>query len=196
MLLIFLDTETTGLNPEKHRTLEIAYRIFDSVTGKDLVRYEALISQPREIWAAADPSSIKIHGFTWENTLGYKTEKVVASEIANDLNHAGLVEKSGVFICQNPSFDRAFFSQLLNVDLQGQYHWPYHWLDLASMYWATRLLKDKTSVREMKESGLSKNNIAAHLGLPQEGLPHRAMNGVNHLIACYKALFGSHANLS
>lgn len=191
MLLIFLDTETTGLNPEKHRIVEIAFKVIDSISLKPIVSYEAIVAQPRAVFASADPTSLKVNGFTWEKLLKGKAEEVVAAEIANDLNHTHLREKSGVFICQNPSFDRAFFSQLLNVDMQENFGWPYHWLDLASMYFAMRLREDKNSVKKLQEKELSKNRIAEYLGLPKESDPHGAMNGVNHLIACYEALFGA-----
>ena len=190
MLLIFLDTETTGLDPEKHRTLEIAFKAIEMISGKTLISYESIVSQPAEIWAKADPESLQINGFTWEKTLGGKPEKTVAAEIINDLNHLGIAEKEASFICQNPSFDRAFFIQLIGVELQENYGWPYHWLDLASMYWAARILKDREIVGRLKESDLSKNKIAKQYGLPPEALPHRAINGVNHLISCYEAIFG------
>jgi oligoribonuclease len=190
MLLIFLDSEMTGLNPEKHRLLEIAYVVMDSITGRHLLTYEAIISQPSEVWAEANPESLKINGFTWEKTLSGKSERAVAAEIANDLNHLQLDKRGGVFICQNPSMDRLFFCQLLSVDLQGEYGWPYHWLDLASMFWAVRLMENKKSASEIKEEGLSKNKIARFYGLPPEKSPHSALGGVDHLIACYEAMFG------
>ncbi|MFC2049440.1 exonuclease domain-containing protein [Chlamydiota bacterium] len=194
MYLIFLDTETTGLNPEKHRIVEIAYKVVDSVSRHIVVGYEATIAQPLEVWAAADPESLKITGFTWEQTLHGKTEQMVASEIANDLHRLELGQKEGVFICQNPSFDRAFFLQLINADVQEHLGWPYHWLDLASMYWAVCLTSNGPQLT--KESDLSKNSIAAHYGIPAEGHPHRAMNGVKHLITCYEAIFGKFAEVA
>jgi oligoribonuclease len=190
MYLIFLDTETTGLNPDKHRLLEIAYKVFDSMTEKVVVSYESIVAQTAEVWAAADRASLEITGFDWEDTLHGKTEKVVASEIINDLNRLELGKKGGVFICQNPSFDRAFFLQLINAELQDHFGWPYHWLDLASMYWAAHLLKERSKVAQFKESDITKDEIAKYYGLKPEGHPHRAMNGVNHLIACYEAIFG------
>src|SRR5690606_41210059 len=51
MLLIFLDTETTGLDPDKHRTLEIAYKVIDAQTDLPIVSYQTIVSQPLEIWA-------------------------------------------------------------------------------------------------------------------------------------------------
>jgi len=189
MLLIFLDTETTGLDPDKHRTLEIAYKVLDSRSDLAVISYEATVSQPAEVWAEADPESLEVNGFTWEQTLSGKSEKVVASEILNDLNRLELGQKEGVFICQNPSFDRAFFNQMINVDLQRHNGWPYHWLDLASMYWGVQLSQNKDFPKQLEESELSKNKIAKRYDLAEEESPHRAMNGVDHLIACYKAIF-------
>lgn len=193
MYLIFLDTETTGLNPEKHRILEIAYKVLDTATDRVLIGYEEVIAQPAEVWAAADPQSLKVNGFDWETILGGKSEKFIASQITQDFNHLELSKRGGVFVCQNPSFDRAFFTQLINVDLQEHYGWPYHWLDLASMYWATCVREDQKKASLMKEKELSKNAIARHFGLPEEERPHRAMNGVRHLMACYQALFSEPA---
>lgn len=190
MYLIFLDTETTGLNPEKHRTIEIAYKIFDSMTGRAIISYESIISQSMEIWANADPSSLGINQFTWEEVLKGKSERAVAAEISNDFNHLGLKNQGGLFICQNPSFDRSFFLQLIDADLQRHFGWPYHWLDLASMFWATQLKTNRDFPKTIQEKDLSKNSIAAFYNLAPEQEPHRAMNGVNHLIDCYEAIFG------
>lgn len=190
MLLIFLDTETNGVNPQLHRILEIAFVVVDSITGRHLLSYETLIAQPREVFASSDSESLAFTGITFEMTLGGKSEIVTTSEIITELNRIGLADQSGVFICQNPSFDRAFFSQLVDVDIQTKYGWPYHWLDLASMYLAARLIRDRTTLQTLREQGLSKDKIAAHYGLPPESKPHRAKNGVTHLMACYEAIFG------
>ena len=190
MLLVFLDTETSGLNPEKHRILEIAFKILDSVTGNLMGKYQSIVSQPREVWKKADPESLEVNEFTWEEVSSGMPESTVADEITSLLNKVGLGEKGGVLVCQNPAFDRAFSCGLIDADLQSRYGWPYHWLDLASMFWAIRLVQDKKSIKEIKEEGLSKNKIARHYGLPSEADPHRAMNGVDHLIACYEAIFG------
>ena len=49
-----------------------------------------------------------------------------------------------VFICQNPYFDRAFFAQLIDPDTQEKNLWPYHWLDLASMFWVEAIRRRKS----------------------------------------------------
>lgn len=190
MLLVFLDTETTGLNPQRHRIIEIAFDVVDTASGRHVLNYSSIIAQPKEIFSESDPDSLKINGFTYEMTLKGKPETVVTNDIINELNRAGISDKSGAFICQNPSFDRAFFCQLIDVDIQEKYHWPYHWLDLASMFLAIRQIKDRSTLKTLKEKGLSKDKIAAFYGIPPESRPHRATNGVSHLIACYEAMFG------
>lgn len=190
MLMIFLDSEMTGLNPEKHRLLEIAYIVIDSTTGSRILSYESIVKQTEEVWANADLESLKVCGFSWEKVLKGKSESLVASEITRDWTQMGLSDKTGVFVCQNPSQDRMFFNQLISSDLHQKYGWPYHWLDLASMYFAVLQLEDKKTVRDLKESGLSKNKIASHYGIPPEKKPHGALAGVEHLLACYEAMFG------
>lgn len=190
MLIIFLDTETTGLNPEKHRAIEIAFKIVDTQNNKVLSSYSTLISQPVEIWAEADPQSLQFNQLSYETNLKGKSEKVVASDIMNDFHRADLRDKSGVFLCQNPSFDRVFFNQIISVEMQENLHWPYHWLDLASTFLAYRILKDREALRKLREENLSKDQIAKYLNLSSEEKPHRAMRGVDHLMRCFEALLG------
>lgn len=183
MLLIFLDSETTGLDSTKHRVVEIAYKIYDTAKKRIVVSNSCIINQPAAVLAEADPKSLKVNGFTEELILTGKSERAVAAEIIHDFNRAGVHQGQALFVCQNPSFDRAFFNQLVSVEMQSEFKWPYHWLDLASMYW----MHKKGELPD--EQSLSKNAIAKKLGLPKEAEPHRAMNGVIHLMQCYSSLF-------
>ena len=170
MIGVFLDTETNGLNSQVHKILEIAFKIVDLITGEEKGNFQTVIAQPIEIWEKSDQESLRINGFTWDEVVrGTKA----------------------VFICQNPSFDRVFFSQLIDPDTQELLSWPYHWLDLASMHWALSMEKAKQGNGPFPwETGLSKDLIASHYKLPGESKPHRAMNGVNHLLVCYEAVVG------
>lgn len=185
MLLIFLDTETTGLDPLAHRMIEIAFQIIDSSTNKTLITYETIVQQPQEVIDNADPQSLMVNGFDQELILQGKPEPTVAEEIRQIFDSVQLSKKGGVFICQNPSFDRPFFGQLISVKEAQEKKWPYHWLDLASMYWTTHF----TEISQ--ESEISKNSIANALGIEKEKEPHRAINGVTHLLACYQKLHQS-----
>src|SRR5437764_15263021 len=121
MLLVFLDTETTGIDPTKHRIIDISLKVVNPETFTTLSSYNSLISQPPEIWDRADPQSIQFVGMTFEELKMGKPEEVVAQEIATILNGCRLKQHSGAFLCQNPSFDRAFFSQLISVQQQSSF---------------------------------------------------------------------------
>lgn len=186
MLGIFLDSETNGLNPKKHHIIELAYKIIDVESGEIKECYEAVLSHSLEEWKKSDPSSIHITGFTWEEIKKGKKKEEVKEEVIASFKRNKIKRGKAVFICQNPSFDRAFFSEILDPDLQEELNLPYHWLDLASMYWVKCLEK----LSPPREHGLSKNEIAKAYRLKQEKMPHRAMNGVKHLVLCYEAVVG------
>lgn len=186
MLAIFLDSETNGLNVRKHHIIELAYKVVDVETGEVIESFETLLQIPFEEWKKSDPASLEVNGFKWDDVKGGKKPQQVAEEIKLSFKRCGIERGQAVFICQNPSFDRAFFSQLIDADLQEQLNWPYHWLDLASMYWGKCISEGKNPW----DSGVSKNKIAESLGLPPETDPHKAMNGVDHLLLCYEAIVG------
>lgn len=191
MQAIFLDTETTGLDPLSHRLLEVAFKIVDIPSGFEKLTYQAIVKQPLEVWERRDPKSVEVNGFSWEKVQLGKEEAIVRQEIIQIFTDLQIDRNSSIYICQNPAFDRNFFSQLIDVYTQEQNHWPYHWLDFASMYWALQI----KGYREIGESfpqtmSLSKNAIAQHFGLPTEPNPHSALNGVDHLLLCYRKVVG------
>ncbi|NGX34778.1 MAG: hypothetical protein K1060chlam1_01134 [Candidatus Anoxychlamydiales bacterium] len=191
MQAIFLDTETNGLDPYKHKILEIAYKIIDLYSGEEKDSYQTIINQPESIWEKSNLKSLEINGFTFEELKKGKQEKDASFEIIESFEKNTIQNDNSVYICQNPSFDRAFFFQLIDSDKQNVLGWPYHWLDLASMYWALTLKKTSQNQSPFPwETGFSKDLIASEYTLPEEEKPHRAMNGVNHLILCYKNIVG------
>lgn len=191
MQAIFLDTETTGLDPLSHRLLEIAFKVVDIPSGYEKLTYQAIVKQPLEVWERRDPTSVEINGFTWEKVQLGKEEAVVRQEIIQIFTDLQITKGSTIYICQNPAFDRNFFAQLIDLYIQEQKHWPYHWLDFASMYWALQV-KAYREIREPlpQEMSLSKNSIAQRYQLPTESCPHSALNGVDHLLLCYRTVVG------
>ncbi len=184
VLGIFLDTETNGLNHRKHKILELAFKVIDVCTGTLVDQFESVVFQSPKDWKSADPSSLQVTGFTYEEIcLKGRPKKEIVANILTRFKNLGIKRGQAVFICQNPSFDRAFFAQLIDPDLQEKLGWPYHWLDLASMHWSK-------NTELAWEKGVSKDKIALSCGLPPEDKPHRAMNGVNHLLMCYEAIIG------
>ncbi|MEN9654309.1 MAG: hypothetical protein RL235_421 [Chlamydiota bacterium] len=191
VLGVFLDSETNGLNSQIHRILEIAFQIVDLSTGEIKDSFHATINQPIEAWGRSDQESLRINGFTWDEVSQGQTPRAVSQQIIDRFTKWNIRRKKAVFICQNPSFDRVFFSQLIDADTQELLMWPYHWLDLASMYWALAMQSAKADKGPLPwDTGFSKDLIAAFYSLPTEERPHRAMNGVKHLLLCYDAVVG------
>ena len=186
MLGIFIDIETTGLDPSRHRILEIAIKAYDLVGGEQRGAYGMIVKQPPSVWEGSDSASLRVNGFTQEMCLQGKSEETVREEIIETFKILDTKRGNAVFIGQNSSFDRGFFSQLVSVYEQEKLQWPYHWLDLASMHWALETIGADSA--QPAAIQLSKNQIAQSFKLPPEDRPHRAMNGVNHLILCYNAV--------
>ncbi len=191
MLGIFLDSETNGLNFRKHRVIEIAYQIIDVLTGDLKDSFDSVISISEEDWKKSDLDSLRINGFTWDKVQNGAPLATVSEQILQSFTKNKIKRGEAVYICQNPSFDRVFFSQIIDPDLQEKLLWPYHWLDLASMHWVEAMRKGALGTGKYPwQTGYSKDKIALAYDLPPEEQPHRAMNGVNHLLLCYKAVVG------
>jgi len=188
MLGIFIDIETTGLDPFRHRVLEVAIKVVDLNHGTVEGTFETVVRQPYRVWRRRDPVSLKVNGFSWKMMRRGIPEKAAREAILSFFERCGIKRGQAVFIAQNSSFDRSFFAQLVEINTQEKLKWPYHWLDLASMYWALH----GGDIRGAADLSLSKNGIAKRYGLPPEETPHRALGGVNHLIACFQALMHEH----
>ncbi len=193
MFGIFLDIETNGLNTKKHKIIEIAYKIVNILTGQIIESFETIIYQPFESWEQSSPQSLTVNGFSWNEVKTGMATETAADTIKDSFKRWHIKRGKAVFICQNPSFDRGFFNQLIDVDVQEELNWPYHWLDLASMYWMHSIAKGEYYPWE---TGISKNQIAKVFHLPPEQMPHKAMNGVKHLLLCYHTIIGFPKELS
>lgn len=191
MQAIYLDIESTGLDPIKHRTIDIAFKVIDVTSQEEIVTYSSIVKVTPEAWARRDPTSIEINGYTWDEVSLGKDVSIVSYEIIELFTQLKIERGKAVFICQNPAFDRGFFNQIVDVYTQERLMWPYHWLDLASMYWGLIVQKCvRDSIPFPAQISLSKNEIAKVYNLPPENSPHRAIKGVEHLIQCYEAVLG------
>lgn len=195
MLAIFLDIEATGLDSFRHSPIDIALKVIDTTSGIEKGSYQSVLLQTPEVWEKRDLYSMEINGYLWEDLLLGKSPAQVKEEILSLFQSLNITRGKAVFICQNPSFDRGFFSHIIDVYTQEKLNWPYHWLDFASMYWALLAQNTKKNKLPFPETlNLSKNEIARLYDIPPEASPHKAMNGVDHLIACYKAVVGMGGN--
>ncbi len=195
MLAIFLDIEATGLDSFRHSPIDIALKVIDVSSGIEKGSYQSVIRQTPEVWDKRDLHSMEINGYLWEDLLTGKALSQIKEEILNLFQSLEISRRKAIFICQNPAFDRGFFSQIIDVYTQEKLNWPYHWLDFASMYWAQLAQNTRENKIPFPETlNLSKNEIAKLYNIPPEASPHKAMNGVDHLIACYKAVVGIGGN--
>jgi DNA polymerase-3 subunit epsilon/oligoribonuclease len=190
---VFIDIETTGLDFETHVPIDIAVAVVDLNVMEDMHTYATCITCDASDWELADKKALEVNGYNQENfPKDSKDPWTVGKEIQQFLYKHEIVRGRAFFICQNPSFDRPFFLQLICQKTMSDLNLPYHWLDLASMYWIKYYgscfpvpSPDSPYKDLCYEVSLSKDSIAASLGLPPEERPHKALNGVKHLIACY-----------
>lgn len=179
--MIALDTETGGLDPTQNPILEVAFRIFGE-NRELLATYSTFVKVTDETWKKCDPKALEVNGITREMAEGGKTLEEVAKEVTKLFQELGINKYNAFYFCQNPTFDRGFWSQIFPESVQSENQWPYHWLDLASMYY----------IEAVKAGGspknLSKDAIAKSLGLPPEANPHRALNGVDHMMLIFNKM--------
>lgn len=181
--LIFTDIETNHLDDNIGIPLDITLVAYNITEGKIDDTYQAIIFCTEEEFKKSDPESLKVNGITYEYV---KKTGIPISKVRNDLlaifdNHK-ITSRNARFICQNPSFDRPFFSKIIDSRVQKQHNFPYYWLDLASMYWFSNITKGKIP------SSITLRSIATNLKLEPESIPHISMGGVKSLMECYLAL--------
>src|ERR1700722_21027167 len=100
MLAIFLDIETTGLDPKIHQPIDIAFKVIDPSTGEVKGDYQSIVKQSQERWDERDPISIEINGYTWEEVQSGKEPDVIAKEIIEQFTEFKVQRGKAVFICQ------------------------------------------------------------------------------------------------
>jgi oligoribonuclease len=186
MLGIFLDTEANGLDFKKHKIIEIAYKIIDLLTGEEKATYQSIVLISEDDFKKSNPKSLEINGFTYDKIKKGKSIKNIFNEIVSSFKKNNINNDTSVFICQNPACDRIFFEQIINQETQEILNLPYHWLDLASMFWSLTIHKNLLPWK----IGFSKDTIATYYKLPPEEKPHQALNGVKHLLLCYEKVVG------
>ncbi len=109
--LVFLDTETTGLDPVLHEVWEIAWAINGGSTTSRVV--------PHSI-ATADPKALEMNGYVGRG-LGVPGDPWADIELRSDLARATIVGA-------NPAFDTAFLRARWGVA-----PWHHRLIDVESM---------------------------------------------------------------
>ena len=110
MLIVGLDTETTGLEQEKgHRIIEIAMLTYDLETRALVDTWVQRVDPERSI----DPGAQAAHGISYSELVGQPKWDDVAGEVSRRLGTAELL------IAHNMGFDGPFIAaELLRVGLE------------------------------------------------------------------------------
>lgn len=111
--LIYLDTETTGLDPTKHDVWEVAYAIGDGPIESFVVPHSL---------KTADPKALELNGY-WTRVEG-GTPRAASPVVDLGLREA---LAGATLVGSNPAFDAAFLTARW-----GEAPWHYRMVDIAS----------------------------------------------------------------
>lgn len=194
--IIAIDTETTGLDPHQNAIVEIAMKIFDVSSGKLHDSYQSVIKLTDYDFTTASQRALEINGFTRKETdkKGKPKEQVI-NEICDFFLKNQVDRRNDAFLAWNATFDRGFFDALITSDLQSEKKIPYHWLDFPSMHHGIERVKIATGKIASYCIPYRKDAVAKHYNLPPEEAPHRAMNGVDHMLLIYERVIGFNQNI-
>lgn len=179
--LVFIDTETTGLDCDRHEVLEVALLRIDPKTLQEKGRYHAFFLPLR------DPSEevAKINGYDRNKWI---------ERGARDLSEEALqamipLLEGAAFAGQNPAFDRGFIHadfESLEVRLPKM---DYHLIDVAVFAWPLFV--------QGLIPGVSLRHTMKFFGLGEQ--PHGALGDVLATVEVYKrfmSAYGAAAVLS
>jgi DNA polymerase III epsilon subunit-like protein len=166
--LIWIDVETTGLDPELHEIIEIGW-VVTTADGTDRERggYAVPFSGYVTSGAAA------VNGFD-------PTQERRVTRLDWALNDLGGAMKARRFAGQNPRFDEAFLRRAFR---RCEIRWPmmdHHLLDLAALAWPIVLAGKTASV--------SLDALCDAVGVEREARPHSALAGALKAVEVYRAL--------
>lgn len=169
--LVFVDLETTGLNPEIHEIIEIGCVVVSGRTFEVVQKYERKIIP--ENFTTADKDALQISGYTkekWKNAVDIKTSLSEFAEIAPD----------AMLVGWNITFDWSFLVKAFDKhDIFPQF--DYHRIDAMSVAYAL-LYKDE----EVLSLGLRK--VAKKYDIAMDPEFHGALEDANATYLILKEL--------
>lgn len=178
---IYLDTETTGLDPSKHEIIELAIVVEEipespNEAGKILQKWIRKI-RPLHI-ETAHPKALEVNGYTPEAWEGAATFAELANEIA------ALLASTGCLVGHNIRFDTSFLeAEFARLNLGVRI--PYHQIDTVTMAYAAWNWSGKGP-------GLSLDKLRNHLGISMVG-SHSALKDT---LDCRQVLYLARAALT
>ena len=157
MDLVFVDVETTGLDPERHELLELAAVRVDPHTLEPIDHASVRVRPTR--LAAADPKALEVNGYSdevWRDAV----------TLATGLRRLAPLLEGALVAGHNVGFDWAFLARGYEQAGLPVPAVDYHRLDTASLAWPLFAGAETES--------LSLDAVCAALGLCRPS-PHRAL---------------------
>lgn len=164
------DVETTGLDFAIQEIVEIGLVVVDQKTLEILDTFDVKV-KPEHI-ETANEFALNLNGYNetdWKNAITLKEAMSIYGEKTKD----------AIFCAHNMTFDWSFiFEAFRKTGIKNQM--DHHRIDLFTMIW----MKFRNSSFEK----FSLNEAAKRLGVPEEPIPHRAINGTMTAYEIYKKL--------
>ena len=161
MILTVFDTETTGLNFEKHEVLEIGLLSFivDADGNEHILKqYEQKI-KPTNIHLA-NPKALEVNGYSeeaWKNAVSFEDAWKEASKI---------ISNSDILLGQNLIFDIRFLDEMCKRNSLALPEYPAY-IDTKSM--ADKLVRGEW----LQRSGM--DYLVEHYNITTKGRAHTAL---------------------
>jgi DNA polymerase III alpha subunit (gram-positive type) len=170
--LCFIDVETTGPLFGFHEIIDLGLvrTAADGAISKVEWSCRVVPRYPERI----TPKAQELSGFSEDGWKGASSSNSGLWErIANMFDGC-------VPICHNPSFDRAFVTLAAHQAGISDLKLDYHWIGTETLAWPLYL---SGQVKEFSLRGLCR-----HFGIPEEPLPHTAIDGARTCRMVYSCL--------
>lgn len=142
--LAFVDVETTGLDPGRHRVIEIAVTrvkanpsTWDAPIGHLCYRFTPSSTD----LAQAEPGALKVNGYHQGHPDWSAAPAMDSQESDAAWEHVAQLTRRAVLVSQNVAFDRGF----MQAEISGRDHWNMPWdrrvVDIQSFSWLVALHK-------------------------------------------------------
>lgn len=159
---MFFDVETSGVIPEKHKVLTLAYIIYDDVKG-EVLKKDLLTIKHEEL--VVNINALKINKINLLDHLKGMTESEVIEILNKDINTYNVKYLAG----WNVKFDISF----LNAMNKDKLYIPYKYIDVMQMFYFDKaLLNHKLQ------------NVAECYGV--EHTPHDPISDINATLELFK----------
>ncbi len=186
--MIVVDTETTGLYPEKHSIVSIGAVFFSEPVSHPLFYEECRIWDGAEVSKAA----LAVNGFT-EEEIRDPRKQSLGDLVRHFLKWVEDIPFRTI-AGENPSFDRGFLEN--SCERHGiAWAFGHRTVDLHSLCFAHHLERGSMPAIKNGRSDLSTDKILRYVGLPEEPKPHHALVGAKMEAEAFSRLIYGHGLL-